>query len=73
MTEVVDCGDGGWLMADGAKSRKSLARTLFLVFGGKTIGRYPLPEVLEPRSLCYQNLSSAIVQLERISIKAEFY
>ena len=34
--------DGGWLMADGAKSRKSLARTLFLVFGGKTIGRSPL-------------------------------
>ena len=28
--------------ADGAKSRKSLARTLFLVFGGKTIGMYPL-------------------------------
>lgn len=29
--------DGGWLMADGAKSRKSLARTLFLVFGGKLL------------------------------------
>ena len=42
MTEVVDCGDGGWLMADGAKSQKNLARTLFLVFGGKTIGMYPL-------------------------------
>ena len=29
-------------MADGARSEKSLARTLFLVFGGKTIGRSPL-------------------------------
>ena len=31
-------------MADGARSEKSLARTLFLVFGGKTIGRSPLPK-----------------------------
>ena len=32
-------------MADGARSRKSLARALFLVFGGKTIGMYPLMTV----------------------------
>ena len=40
--EVVDCGCRRRLMADGARSEKSLARTLFLVFGGKTIGRSPL-------------------------------
>ena len=37
--EVVDCGCRRRLMADGARSEKILARTLFLVFGGKTIGR----------------------------------
>ena len=40
--EVVDCGYQRRLMADGARSEKILARTLFLVFGGKTIGRSPL-------------------------------
>ena len=40
--EVVDCGYRRRLMVDGARSEKSLARTLFLVFGGKTIGRSPL-------------------------------
>ena len=38
--------DGGWLTADGARSEKSLARTLFLVFGGKTIGMYPLLKII---------------------------
>ena len=48
MTEMVDCGDGGWLMADGARSEKILARALFLVFGGKTIGMYPLLWLYSP-------------------------
>ena len=39
---MVDCGCRRRLMADGARSEKILARALFLVFGGKTIGMYPL-------------------------------
>ena len=45
MAEVVDCGCRRRLMADGARSEKFLARALFLVFGGKTIGRSPLTKM----------------------------